>query len=469
MDFVTLPNQLVFSGPVKTLPAAHGAAVKAGLIHVPDTVLEDGTVDPSHGLPSYTDPVTAHDAGAPNAGHTPGTLHPTKLRRVGVKGELEEQDNPLATYFGKPYKADPAIGFLTFTGDHEAVAALETHGWQLRAHHVPTKQHVAEDPFNARLAALEQLVTADLQSIRKQLGLREPMRGGAPNTPAWAMQFGSHPAQLARQAIGALLGAGGVVGDLDFEVTQNGTPNMSVNINGSVPGGQIFVPGTTVPGVQSLYYGYNDAPTNLPIAAASATFARLDYAAAQIQDAAYAGGTNLFSLVDIVGTPSGSPVVPSLPASSLPLAEISVAANVTTILTANITSARGQLAFNARLFEASIDIGLTAAQIGAAGGMEAPTTATASTPVLGTPFQPAGGARPTMQVVTIDASGGGTATVLFTMGATSSGLGVTVGQITAASGTTGTLTFPVPAGWWYKMVASGGGTATLGSVCEVEF
>ena len=122
MTFVDTPNLCVFSGPVAQRALAHAALTQAGFTRVPDFPLEDGTPsDGSRGLPSQTDPTTAAEAGAPNAGHTPGTLHPET---------------------GEPYQANPDVAFLTFTGPVGAHQAAEPQGWQLRAHHAPSRQFV---------------------------------------------------------------------------------------------------------------------------------------------------------------------------------------------------------------------------------------------------------------------------------------------------------------------------------------
>lgn len=214
------------------------------------------------------------------------------------------------------------------------------------------------------------------------------------NSPPYALQAGSHSAQLFRQAISTLLAAqGGVVGASDYAVTQNGTPNMSVNIAGGAPGsgGGIWVPGTTSIGVQGLYYGYNDATVNLAVAASNPTNPRIDTPIAQVQDAAYAGATNSFSLAMVTGTAAASPVAPSLPASSLPLANLAIAANATTVVNANITDRRSQ---------ASLGMTQNHASLGGGGSVLIPgaqATASATYTLLGTPDQvsnvvmPAGG------------------------------------------------------------------------------
>ncbi len=206
-------------------------------------------------------------------------------------------------------------------------------------------------------------------------------------SPPYALQAGSHSAELFRRAISTLIGsAGGIVGSGDLQITQNGTPNMSVNCAGGVPGGEIWVPGTSVAGVQGSYYCMNDATGNLPIAASNPTNPRIDIAVAQVQDAAYAGASNNCQLAIVTGTPAGSPVAPSAPASSLVLANIAVAANATTVVTANITDKRavvkaGSMAEPA--FATYKDLGLVGfAMVG--GGTASQTIAAPAVPPVGT-------------------------------------------------------------------------------------
>ncbi len=127
---------------------------------------------------------------------------------------------------------------------------------------------------------------------------------------------------------------GGVVTSSDLGVTQNGTPNMSVN----VAAGVAYVRGDTS-STQSFYRCYNDATVNKGIAAAHATLARRDLVVAHIYDNIFdASGSNLWALEVVTGTPSGSPVDPTPPISTLKLARVAVGAAVTTIVNANITT-----------------------------------------------------------------------------------------------------------------------------------
>ena len=168
----------------------------------------------------------------------------------------------------------------------------------------------------------------------------------AAQNPPYALQSGSHGSELFRRAVGSTLNpAGGVVGLGDLLVTQNSTPNMSVNVAGGRPGGEAWIPGSTTTG-QGMYYVYNDGTVNLAIAAANATNPRIDTVIAQVQDAAYSGSTNAWQLAVVTGTPTAGATLTNLtgagtvPASSLVLAYVLVPASSTSVITANIQDAR---------------------------------------------------------------------------------------------------------------------------------
>lgn len=170
-------------------------------------------------------------------------------------------------------------------------------------------------------------------------------------TPPFVQQGGSHPAATFRQALAGLLGApfgsfaGGVapttgagahgVAGVGLAVTQNGTPNMSVN----VAGGHAVVRGTEA-AAQGCYAVYNDATTNLVIAAADPTNPRRDLIVVRVRDAFYSGAATDAALVVVTGTPAASPADPTPPANSLVLARVTVAAAATSIVNANITDLR---------------------------------------------------------------------------------------------------------------------------------
>ena len=131
--------------------------------------------------------------------------------------------------------------------------------------------------------------------------------------------------------------AHGVVRATDFAVTQNGTPNMSVN----VAAGGAFIRGT-LNANQGAYHVWNDGTVNLSITAADATNGRRDLVIAQVRDAAYSGATNDARITVVTGTAAASPVDPSLASfpNALVLARITVAAGDTAINTADITDLR---------------------------------------------------------------------------------------------------------------------------------
>jgi len=124
-----------------------------------------------------------------------------------------------------------------------------------------------------------------------------------------------------------------------FKVNQRGAgANMSVD----VWPGFATVPGQSTT-TQGMYTAVSDATVNLAIATSNPTNPRIDLVYLQLQDAAYSGSNNQAVLAVVTGTPAGSPVTPALPANSIPLARVAVAANASSVVTANITDVRLQL------------------------------------------------------------------------------------------------------------------------------
>ncbi len=159
-------------------------------------------------------------------------------------------------------------------------------------------------------------------------------------SPASWMQGGSHPAENDRLTLRGLVGTQGVgVGTAELQVTQSVSPAMSV----LVAAGWGWVLGTTSAS-QGMYNTYNDAGVTLAVTTAHATLARIDLVCLTIRDAAYAGAFTDCILQVVAGTPSGSPVAPALPTSSLSLATIAVGAAVSSIVNANITDTRTRAA-----------------------------------------------------------------------------------------------------------------------------
>lgn len=171
-------------------------------------------------------------------------------------------------------------------------------------------------------------------------------------SPAFVIQASSHPAQTFREMLQAVmgsptgsftptaggtngLGGQGIMGANDLAVSQNGTPNMSVN----VAQGFCFVRGSES-AHQGVYQVYNDATLNVPISAADPTNGRKDLIVVQIRDAAYSGASNDARIVAVTGTPSGAPADPAVPANSFVLARVNVAAAASSITNANIDNLR---------------------------------------------------------------------------------------------------------------------------------
>ena len=89
-----------------------------------------------------------------------------------------------------------------------------------------------------------------------------------------------------------------------------------------------------------VYVAYNDATTTAAITTANATNPRIDLVCLTVSDAYYTGSTNTVAVNVVAGTPAASPTVPATPTNSIALAQIAVAANVTSIVNANITDVR---------------------------------------------------------------------------------------------------------------------------------
>lgn len=153
------------------------------------------------------------------------------------------------------------------------------------------------------------------------------------SVPLW-LQGGTYAADDDRALLRALVKAAGVVvAGTDLLVTQNGTPNMSVNVNS----GRAFVQRTSA---TDFYLVENDALFNLTISAADPTNPRRDLIVARVYDAAFSGALNQATVEVVTGTPAGSPVDPTVPSNSYVLARVAVAAAAASVVTANITDLR---------------------------------------------------------------------------------------------------------------------------------
>lgn len=127
----------------------------------------------------------------------------------------------------------------------------------------------------------------------------------------------------------------------DCLVTQNGTPNMSVN----VAAGTVYIPNSSFvenSTAQNRYWrAINDATINLAINANSSGNPRITSVFARRNaNTPNDDATNAFDFLVVDGTPAGSPTPPATPANHERIADIAVANGASSIVTANITDRR---------------------------------------------------------------------------------------------------------------------------------
>jgi hypothetical protein len=152
--------------------------------------------------------------------------------------------------------------------------------------------------------------------------------------PSW-LQNGSHPAENDRLTTQALWATTGIIKSNSLEVTANSPVGMSVLVSS----GWAAIVGTTQANM-GTYVAYNDATVTLTITTANPTNPRIDLICMTVNDSYYSGATNNVAFQVIAGTPAGSPVAPALPANSISLATVAVAAGALSITSGNITDTR---------------------------------------------------------------------------------------------------------------------------------
>ncbi len=147
----------------------------------------------------------------------------------------------------------------------------------------------------------------------------------------------SYTGQDFRRAVAALTPNEGTVDQNDLVVSPRAAgANMSVD----VAAGRALVPGTSIAN-QGTYVLQSTAVENVPIATANSTNPRIDLIVAQVYDRQADGGTRYgWQPIAVAGTPASSPVPPATPNSSLVLAQVRVAAGVTSIVAADIRDRR---------------------------------------------------------------------------------------------------------------------------------
>jgi hypothetical protein len=159
-------------------------------------------------------------------------------------------------------------------------------------------------------------------------------------TIPYALQNASHSAALFRQSAAAAFVTGGALASNELLVSQQGTPNMSVILGpgrAKVLGSSVSVPAGQRFTTQAMYDLLNDADLTITVAASNPTNPRIDVVYVGVRDTFYSGANNDAISGIVTGTPSGSPVVPAIPANAIAIAYIAVGASVTSIVTANIS------------------------------------------------------------------------------------------------------------------------------------
>jgi hypothetical protein len=210
----------------------------------------------------------------------------------------------------------------------------------------------------------------------------------------------------------------------------------------SPPAGQAWT-------TQAMYTAYNDANLTLTVAASNPTNPRIDAQYIQVQDAFYSGSTNTAVAGIVTGTPAPSPTPPAIPSNSLLVAYIAVGANVTSIVSANITqvaalasllpnaATNAQVALTGLTLIKPSFVGGTGAVLGANGKVTFTNSASAS-PIDIRGIFSAGFDNYRMVLTTVNSAGG-----------------VTVGMQLAAAGTANTP--------GYDLVAMGGQNGVVNS------
>ena len=128
----------------------------------------------------------------------------------------------------------------------------------------------------------------------------------------------------------------GVLGATALKVGPAVPPGMGVQVEA----GRGWVEGDTDPLQQGMYHVVSSGPVTLPVEANPSGSTRTDRLVARVYDSEFAGTENKWALELLKGTPA----LPALPPTAVPLAEVSVAVGASQILAAQITDRRPQSA-----------------------------------------------------------------------------------------------------------------------------
>jgi hypothetical protein len=197
--------------------------------------------------------------------------------------------------------------------------------------------------------------------------------------PSW-LQAGTYSAVSDRLTAQALWASTGVIGTSSMAVTQNSPAGMSVR----VALGWAAIVGD-IQANQGVYTVYNDATAVATITAADPTNPRIDKVCVTVRDAYYSGANNDVIINVVAGTPASSPTAPATPANSIALATVAVAANASTITTANITDVRVDAGTNLTGDISSVTAGAGLTGGGSSGSVTL-ATSVATNPQTGTSY-----------------------------------------------------------------------------------
>lgn len=191
----------------------------------------------------------------------------------------------------------------------------------------------------------------------------------------WLENAGAvHKAHYYQQLLSGLTGhRSAVLGLTDLKVVQRGAgANLSVDVGA----GDVVIRATLADSVGSFgsYFVRNNATVNLAVGAADPSNTRNDLVVIDVRDSERTGIINDARLRIVQGTPSGTPLDPTIPANSIVLARLVVTAGDTAINTGDIADLR----FNAIQASQPGELAATRQPWHTAWGIVAPPIATAS-------------------------------------------------------------------------------------------